>query len=199
MGAVAAQLFRPGLLDGVSLWLARISDGPHLEGLGAACSELGANVTVCEAQDTDEEALDRVVGELMASAAIPDILVIDARSLFAGCDGKAQDLLRCMRSTWNVTRAVVNNAFLPAGEGGRIVFLAPGADAGAYAQAARAGICNLGRTLSVEWARHGINTVTVAPDAQTPAGQIVTLTMYLASPAGAYFSGCVLDLRGEEL
>jgi len=28
------------------------------------------------------------------------------------------------------------------------------------------------------------------------AGELAALAAYLASPAGAYFSGCLLDLRG---
>jgi NAD(P)-dependent dehydrogenase (short-subunit alcohol dehydrogenase family) len=134
---------------------------------------------------------------------------VDGAGLFAlalaqGSDGHAA-LRACVDATWNATRAVVNHAFLvapggdeerPAGRGGRIVYLAPSADAGEHAEAACAGLENLARTLSIEWARYGITTVTIAPGAQTPAGEVAALTAYLASPAGAYFSGCLLDLRG---
>jgi NAD(P)-dependent dehydrogenase (short-subunit alcohol dehydrogenase family) len=99
-------------------------------------------------------------------------------------------------AAWNATRAVVNGAFLPAAAGGRIVYLAPAPNGGEHAPAAGAGLENLARTLSIEWARHGITTVTIAPGVQTPAGEVAALTAYLASPAGAYFSGCLLDLRG---
>ena len=83
----------------------------------------------------------------------------------------------------------------------RIVYLAPapGADrseVGQQADAARAGLENLARTLSIEWARHEITLVTIAPGDTTAAGEVAALTAYLASPAGAYFSGCLLDLRG---
>ncbi len=139
-------------------------------------------------------------------------------------------LRACMDAAWNVTRAVVNHAFMPAAERGagpsaeqsggpsaaqpggpsaeqsggssgarpkgRIVYLAPSPDAGEHAGAARAGLENLARTLSIEWARHGITTVTIAPGTATAAGEVAALVAYLASPAGAYFSGCLLDLRG---
>jgi NAD(P)-dependent dehydrogenase (short-subunit alcohol dehydrogenase family) len=98
-----------------------------------------------------------------------------------------------------VTRAVVNRAFLLAERSppsGRIVYLAPASDAGEHAGAARAGLENLARTLSIEWARHGITLVTIAPGEATAAGEVAALCAYLASPAGAYFSGCLLDLRG---
>jgi NAD(P)-dependent dehydrogenase (short-subunit alcohol dehydrogenase family) len=95
-----------------------------------------------------------------------------------------------------VTRATVNVAFLPREQGGRIVYLAPRPLSGAHAGAACAGLENLARTLSIEWARHAITAVTIVPGDATAAAEIAALTAYLASPAGGYFSGCLLDLRG---
>ena len=60
------------------------------------------------------------------------------------------------------------------------------------ARAARAGLENLARTLSIEWSRHAITTVAIAPAPDTDAGELAALCAYLASPAGAYFSGCLL-------
>ncbi len=120
----------------------------------------------------------------------------------------AQGGLRtCLDATWNITRALVNHAFLaaepsssnrpePSSPTRRIIYLAPAPNAGERAGAARAGLENLARTLSTEWARHGITLVTVAPGETTDAGEVAALCAYLASPAGAYFSGCQLDLRG---
>ena len=82
------------------------------------------------------------------------------------------------------------------GRGGRIVYIAPSPQDGAHAEAARAGLENLSRTLSIEWARHQTTTVTIAPGDETAAQEVAALVAYLASPAGAYFSGCLLDLRG---
>jgi NAD(P)-dependent dehydrogenase (short-subunit alcohol dehydrogenase family) len=48
----------------------------------------------------------------------------------------------------------------------------------------------------VEWARHSITVVAIAPGAASTAEEVAALCAYLASPAGAYFSGCLLDLRG---
>ena len=73
---------------------------------------------------------------------------------------------------------------------------ADGARIPRYADAARAGLENLARTLSIEWARYGITTVAIAPGEKTAASEVAALIAYLASPAGAYFSGCLLDLRG---
>ena len=185
--------------------------GEAADGVGAAsgaavadsCDALGAKVSTCEPGAADEAALDAAVADVVLKAGRIDLLAVDGAGLFAdgfarGGNGHAA-LRACMDATWNATRAVVNRAFLPAepsAPASRIVYLAPGPDAGAHAEAACAGLENLARTLSVEWARHGINTVTIAPGAGTPAEEVGALVAYLASPAGAYFSGCLLDLRG---
>jgi len=125
-----------------------------------------------------------------------DMLVVDGAGLFA-----SGGLNACLHDAWDATRAVVNLAFLPARRGGRIVYLAPapGADRseiGEQTEPARAGLENLARTLSIEWARRAINVVTIALGDATTPGEAAALTAYLASPAGAYFSGCLFDLRG---
>ena len=218
----ASQLLRPGLLDGVSILLAGAhasADGPRAfaPAVRDACAGLGARVSDCElfdvgyatlGEDAIEEAFDRAPAHMGSI----DLLVVDGAGLFAragereggvegGEDGRAstaarQALIACLDASWNVTRAVANSAFLPESRGGRIVYLAPPADAGEHADAARAGLENLARTLSIEWARHAITTVAIAPGAATATGEVAALSAYLASPAGAYFSGCLLDLRG---
>jgi NAD(P)-dependent dehydrogenase (short-subunit alcohol dehydrogenase family) len=102
----------------------------------------------------------------------------------------------CLEAAWNVTRAVANAALIPSQQGGRIVYLAPAQGDGLHAQACCAGLENLARTLSIEWARHAITPVAIAPGDRTEAEEVATIVAYLASPAGAYFSGCVLDLTG---
>jgi NAD(P)-dependent dehydrogenase (short-subunit alcohol dehydrogenase family) len=194
---------RDGLLEGVSVLLA-VPQGPSPErtpdvDVSDVCAALGAKVSACEPDAADEAGLEAAVAAVMREAGRIDLLAVEGAGLFAytlahGGDGHAA-LRACMDTAWNATRAVVNAAFLPAG-GGRIVYLAPRADAGEHAGAACAGLENLARTLSIEWARRGITTVTIAPGAGTPAGEVAALTAYLASPAGAYFSGCLLDLRG---
>jgi NAD(P)-dependent dehydrogenase (short-subunit alcohol dehydrogenase family) len=199
----ASLLLRPGLLEGVSVLLA----GPAAAGssawsgatdsladaVAAACLALGAEVAAWEA-----------AGEV----GVVDVLVVDGAGMFAsGCaEGTAgrtaqsmmpaSSLGACLEGAWEATGEVVNGAFLAAGRGGRIVYLAPAPDAGLHAEAARAGLENLSRTLSIEWARHAVTAVTLAPAAGSSAGEVATLVAYLASPAGAYFSGCLLDLRG---
>ena len=192
--------------------------------MAAACGALGAWVSRCEPTATDEAEVDAAVIRAVGVAGKLDLLAVDGAGLFArGLAGGPHAALRaCMDAAWNVTRATVNHAFVPATERGegrtaelvegataervegttaegtarRIVYVAPAPDAGAHAGAAAAGLENLARTLSIEWARYGIATVTIAPGSATAAGEVAALVAYLASPAGAYFSGCLLDLRG---
>jgi NAD(P)-dependent dehydrogenase (short-subunit alcohol dehydrogenase family) len=203
--ASAATLLRPGLLQGASLLIA----GPPTP-LGAAVerafSELGACVSTCLPDSEDEAAIDTAVAAALADAGSIDMLIVDGAGLFD--DGAPTALRACLDAAWNVTRAVVNIAFLPAGRGGRIVYFAPAVAVGEHALAARAGLENLARSLSVEWARHRINVITVAAgggsggrrraDAQgrdpSAEDELAALAAYLASPAGAYFSCCLLDL-----
>ena len=135
--------------------------------------------------------MDETVTAAVAEIGSLGMLVVDGAGLFA-----AEGLHECLLGAWDATRGVVNGAFLHGGRGGRIVYLAPPPAAGPQAGVARAALENLARTLSTEWARHGITVVTIAPDDGTPAGEVAALCAYLASPAGAYFSGCLLDLRG---
>ena len=173
---MVGELLRPGLLDG--LGIAVVGEGAYGQAVREAGDHLGAEV--CELGGAEEWAVD--------------VLVVDGGDLFAagGLDG-------CLEDAWTATHTVANQAFLSGegrGRGGRIVYLAPPPSAGEHADAARAGLENLARTLSIEWARHRITTVTIALGDTTTPGEAAALTAYLASPAGAYFSGCQLDMRG---
>jgi NAD(P)-dependent dehydrogenase (short-subunit alcohol dehydrogenase family) len=214
----ASELLRPGLLEGVFVVLAGASGGPAdgdadasfgaavraaCAGLGAAVHECGLRVDLSDGEDAIEREAQAALGGVLADTDGIGMLVVDCASAFVGAGGHgrsgARDSLRaCLDLAWNVTHTVVNTAFLPGEHGGRIVYLAPPADAGEHAHAVCAGLENLARTLSIEWARHGITTVAIAPGAGM-SDEVAALTAYLASPAGAYFSGCVLDLRGVEL
>ena len=193
-------MLRPGLLAGASMLVvaasAHAEDGHAGETDGAAvmrtCGELGADARMRWLSDGDAAARDAAAADDTGL----DVLVVDGHSIFMACglDG-------CLARAWQATQTVVNRAFLErigdGPRGGRIVYLAPRPGAGAEADAARAGLENLARTLSVEWARHGITTVAVALGDATTPGEAATLATYLASPAGAYFSGCQMDLRGS--
>jgi len=210
------EVLRAGLLDGVPIGLAHagaagIPAGSTVSAVSGACSELGAIVhelpLICTGQpEADDAALDAALTATAAGGAGIQMLVVDAGGLFARSTQDA--LIATLEASWRVTRAVANAAFIAGGAGeagGRIAYVAPptlavgdrSEDAfAAHADAARAGLENLARTLSIEWARYGISPVAIAPGPSTPAQQIAGVVAYLASPAGAYFSGCQLDLRG---
>jgi NAD(P)-dependent dehydrogenase (short-subunit alcohol dehydrogenase family) len=193
MPMVAAELLRPDLLRGTSVLVVTASSsvGAHPtksfgQAVGKTCEQLGSRVHMASVPGP-------VIPETSKSGGL-DMLVVDGAGLFA-----ADGLRACLEGAWDVTGAVVNQAFLPRDPSPstrRILYLAPAPGAGDSAGAARAGLENLSRTLSTEWARHEITVVTIAPGDGTAAGEVAALCAYLASPAGAYFSGCLLDLSG---
>jgi len=204
----ASELLRAGLLEGVRVLLARGAESVAGEGSSAGeavhalCTQLGASVLDCrplalgdpEATESWEQELERA---LTAAEAV-DAIVIDCAGLYAtaSVQGARSALGACMQVSWGVTRTLANAAMIPGERGGRVLYLAPPPGAGEHAEPIRAGLENLARTLSIEWARHRITTVAIAPGEDTPADELAALTAYLCSPAGAYFSGCLLDLRG---
>ena len=194
----AAALLRPGVLEGTSIlvgWLASQRAGesgaPAARNVLDDCAALGARVHDCGLGGLPDGA--EAACEQLSS---PASLVLDGATFFAGAGAGRAGLGACLELAWAYTRIVVAGALLPRGLGGRVIYLAPAPHAGPSADAARAGLENLARTLSIEWARHAVTTVAVAPGESTSAGELAALAAYLASPAGAYFSGCLLDLRG---
>ena len=130
-----------------------------------------------------------------------------------------------VQGTWLMTHAAATKAFIPQGAGKVIsVTISPhhGMPGMAHSGAARAGVENLTRTLSVEWARHGVKLVAIAAgqfDTETlrtkypqqivdqvadtiPLGRMGTesefawMVAYLASPAGDFHSGSVITIDG---
>jgi NAD(P)-dependent dehydrogenase (short-subunit alcohol dehydrogenase family) len=119
-------------------------------------------------------------------------LLVDARAAFA--DGGPERLGAALELGWRATRAVAVHGLIPAARGGSIVLIGPDSGAGMHAEAATAGLENLARTLSVEWARFSITTVCLAPGPSTTSQDLEQLVVYLLSPAGAYVSGARLSL-----
>jgi hypothetical protein len=161
---------RPELLSGHTVMVAGDRGGQLTEALAA----LGAAVV----QDR--------------SAAGSRALVYDARPAFAA--GGDDGLRVALEDAWQAVGEVANASLIPADQPAKIVLIAPRPGAGAFAQAARAGLENLARTLSVEWARYGITTVMVAPGAATTDEELAELVCFLVSPGGEYLTGCRLEL-----
>lgn len=182
----ATDLLRPDLLAGRVVVLGGGSAlGPPLAALGAATEALPATLD-------EDDAAEHARGALAVHGTI-DVLLHDLRPAF-GAGGHAA-LRTALDTAWVIVRAVATTAFIPQERGGRVVLVAPRPDdADAAVAGVRAGAENLARTLSTEWARHGITTVAIAPGAATGDAELAALAAYVASPAGAYFSGCRLAL-----
>ncbi len=205
----ANQLLRAGLLEGVRIVAAGgPGEAPMAAVVADACTGLGARVHVLSALDggspePNEEAFEAAADQALTELGALDVLLIDGAALFDRhlSGGGREALVRCLDEAWSITRAVATRGFIERQSGGRIVYVAPAAAGppapeSCHAEAARAALENLARTLSIEWARYGISPVTIAPGAGTAASEVAALVAYVASPAGAYFSGCLLDLRG---
>jgi citronellol/citronellal dehydrogenase len=191
-------LLRGGLLEGARIVIAG-APGSRGAAIGDALSGLGATVAdvVLNAGDgpeAEEQLASEAIGDALKRLGSLHTLVIEGASLFGAGDGR-EALTGCLAAAWNAARAAVQLAFLPGEAGGRIVLIAPG-DGAEHTGAAVAGLENLARTLSIEWARYGITTVAIAPGGDTRPEDLAAIVAYLASPAGAYFSGCLMDLRG---
>lgn len=119
-----------------------------------------------------------------------DALVVDAAAPFAG--GGLDGLRAALDETWETVRETALAAWIPDGPGGAVILLGPRPGAGPHAEAARAGLENMARTLSIEWARFGIRPVALLPGDDVPDDDVTTLVAYLASSAGDYFSGTAL-------
>jgi NAD(P)-dependent dehydrogenase (short-subunit alcohol dehydrogenase family) len=106
----------------------------------------------------------------------PDVLVFEGRG----------QVPATLDEAWDAIRGALRDDQL-------IVLIAP-PPGDAHAEAARAGLENMARTLSIEWARRAIRPVAVAPGRATRPADVAELVAFLASPAGAYYSGCRFDL-----
>lgn len=161
------QVLRAGVLEGVRFALESLASPPFAAAVRERFEALGATLAPPESTPSTPSF----------------VLVIDAAGVAeprAALDG-----------AWDVVQPAAEAMI--AGEGGQIVLLAcPPGDAGA--EAARAGLENLSRTLSIEWARHAIRPVTLLPGTTTSPAEVAELVAFLASPAGAYYAGCAFTL-----
>jgi hypothetical protein len=163
--------------------------GPAGEALVAALRQLGARVEILDlGGQPEEENLGRWAREHGPLRAV----LYDARPTFGA--GGPDALTRSVHQSWLAVREVAVGALIEAAEPGKVILIAPVADAGAHASAAAAALESLVRTLSVEWARYGITSVLVAPAPHTDEGQLAELVCFVCSPGGQYLSGCRLEV-----
>jgi NAD(P)-dependent dehydrogenase (short-subunit alcohol dehydrogenase family) len=178
-------LLQDGLLEGRAVAVAgglpaRVGDG--LDGLGARVENVPAQLP------EDEEA----VGAWARERAPLHAIVFDAGEAFGG--GGPQGLALALERAWSAVREVAVGALIEAEGPSKVVLVGPRPDAGALAEAARAGLETLVRTVSVEWARYQITAAMIAPSDQTDEQVLAELVAFLCSPGGEYVSGCRLEL-----
>lgn len=154
-----------------------------------SCRAAGAEVE--RLAGNGEEAPAAAAERIVTARGAVEALVVDAST--AG-EGDVTDFQAAIATAWNATRAAANAAMVPEARGGKVVLLAPPPGAGEFAAPARAALENMARTLSIEWSRFQIRITAIHPGDDTTPGDVAGITAYLASPAGDYFSGCVLTL-----
>lgn len=186
-GVSATALLRPGLLDGMSVTIVGTGEGAGHD-VGEACGALGARLISLGVGALGHEP------DLPPAAAGTQALVVDVAALSPAV-GRLERLGLGLERTWAAVRTLAVGALIPTGTG-KVILVAPRPGDGPHAGAARAAAENLARTLSVEWARHRITVVAVAPGDATGDRELAAVVAYLISPAGDYFSGCRVELGG---
>lgn len=180
------SLLRADLLKGRRIALS----GTIADEVRGSLGSLGAELEMLPEAELGAE--EEQVGEWARARAPLNGLVHGAGGAFGSGDAPA--LMATLDRTWAAVREVAVGALIGVEGPGKVVVLAPPSDAGPLAEAARAGLENLIRTVSVEWARHEVTSVLVAPGPGTSASDVATLVGFLVSGAGDYLSGCRVDL-----
>jgi citronellol/citronellal dehydrogenase len=195
----------------------------EIEAAGAACLAVGADVR-------EPNEVERVVSAALERFGYIDVLVNNAGGQFSAPAEEITDKgwraveTVTVDAVWSVTRAVATRSMIPRG-GGLVVFVGfsplRGIPGFAHACAGRAAVANLASGLALEWSRHGVRSVCVAPgtiltdgleeygaDAiegwrrTVPLGrlgrpeEVGSLIAFLASTGGAYVTGATIVVDG---
>jgi citronellol/citronellal dehydrogenase len=201
-----------------------------LEEVRGEVERLGGKCLAVVADLREEDDVEQLVGAALERFGRIDVLVNNAGGQFSA---PAEEIsLKGWRAVqrvtvdavWSVTRAVGTQALIPGG-GGLIVFVGfsplRGIPGFAHASAGRAAVANLASGLALEWSRHGIRTVCVAPgtiltEALREYGdeavegweravplrrlgrpeEVASLIAFLASDGGAYITGTTIVVDG---
>jgi citronellol/citronellal dehydrogenase len=195
----------------------------EVERFGGECLAVSADL-----REPDDVA--RVVDAALDRFSRIDVLVNNAGGQFSAPAEEISDngwravQRATMDAVWSITRTVATRAMIPGG-GGLIVFVGfsplRGIPGFAHASAGRAAVANLASGLAIEWSRHGIRAVCVAPgtirtealsgygdeavaawERSVPLGrlgrpeEVGALIAFLASAGGAYVTGTTIVVDG---
>ncbi len=182
------DVLRPGVLAGLTVCAV---GGAGV--VGSRLAALGADVRPLLVDLGDEDLVAEAAGRLPHV----DVVVVDGAEPFVAAGGGLTGLRAAVDGGFAAVRAVANAFWIDRdAPGGKVVFVAPAPGAGEHAGAAAAALENTARTLSIEWARHGVRTSAVLPGDATTADEIAELVAFLASPGGDYVSGSAWTLGG---
>jgi citronellol/citronellal dehydrogenase len=191
---------------------------------------LGAEALAVPADLREDGAAPRVVGAALERFGQVDVLVNNAGGQFsAPAEDISDNGWRAVQrvtvdAVWSLTREVATRSMIPGG-GGLVVFVGfsplRGIPGFAHASAGRAAVANLAGGLALEWSRHRIRSVCVAPGTiltegledygpeaiegwrrAVPLGrlgrpeEVGALVAFLASAGGAYVSGTTIVVDG---
>lgn len=116
------------------------------------------------------------------------VLVADAGRAFRAAGGGMDGLRAGLDGAFAAVRDAALERWIGAG-GGRAIVVGPAEDDGEHAVALQASLENLVKTLGTEWARHGITATAVLPRAGAREDDVLSLVLFLAGPAGGYYTG----------
>src|SRR4051794_8485972 len=234
VSGAGSGLGREGALELARLGATVVGCGRRPEPLAetVAAAESLPGTVEAEAMDIrDEEAVDRLIDGVLERHGRLDVLVNNAGGQFLSPaeaispKGFRTVIELNVLGTWLMTHAAATKAFIPQEKGKVLsVTLSPhnGMPGMVHSGAARAAVENMMRTLSIEWARFGIKTVSLAAgqfatetlltkypqvvvdnlERSIPIGragrpeEMAWLVAYLASPAGDFYSGTTITIDG---
>ena len=195
----------------------------EVESHGGACLAVPADLR-------EPEGVSRVVDAALDRFGAIDVLVNNAGGQFTAPAEEISDngwravQRASVDAVWSITRTVATRSMIPRG-GGLIVFIGfsplRGIPGFAHASAGRAAVANLASGLAIEWSRHGIRSVCVAPgtirtealdgygeeavarwERSVPLGrlgepeEVAALIAFLATDGGAYVTGTTIVVDG---